>query len=153
MQASKLIFVAFAGLLLGATSVFAQDVEPEDADAAGVRDASPQVNLIYEREAFQYSWSNRRDPFVPLSDDADVGPRFEGLELLGVIHSSALDQSMALLRDSSDRRYRAKQGDVIGNARVVDIAPRRVVFAVDNFGAVVMSTLELNSNKTQGANR
>lgn len=153
MQATKLIFVAFAGLLLGATSALAQDRESEVSDVVGDRDAARQVNLVYEREAFQYSWSNRRDPFVPLSDDSDLGPRFEGLELLGVIHSSALEQSMALLRDSSDRRYRAKQGDVIGNARVVDIAPRRVVFAVDNFGAVVMSTLELNSNKTQGANR
>lgn len=153
MQATKLILVAFAGLLLGATPMLAQDGETEEPDGAGVREASPQVNLVYEREAFQYSWSDRRDPFVPLSDDADVGPRFEDLELLGVMHSSTLEESVALLRDSSDRRYRAKQGDVIGNARVVDIAPRRVVFAVDNFGAVVMSTLELNSNKTQGANR
>jgi hypothetical protein len=48
-----------------------------------------------------------------------------------------------LVLDGAKRQYRLKRGDVVGNARVVEIRPLAVRFAVENFGMVRYEVLEL----------
>lgn len=105
--------------------------------------APPEIKLIYEREYFLYPAAARRDPFSATTRDATQGPRFEELSVLGVIYSEAGGRSVAVLSDGSGKKYRVRPGDVIGNARVLDIDPLRVVFAVDEFGVVRREMLEL----------
>lgn len=113
--------------------------------------AAREVTLVYEREIFSYQGSARRDPFLPLTDENGMGPRFEGLTLRGIIYSTGRGRSVALLADGDGRVYRARVGDVVGNATVVEIGPLRVVMAVENFGVIRQEMLELQRN--QGANR
>jgi hypothetical protein len=52
--------------------------------------------LVLEREIFRYPTFGRRNPFEPLVGDAS-GPRFEQMELRGVIYSPDSNRSIALL--------------------------------------------------------
>jgi Tfp pilus assembly protein PilP len=102
-----------------------------------------EITLVYEREVFTYRPTGRRDPFRPLTDDDEMGPRFERLSLQGVIYSTGRGASIALLGDGTGRVYRVREGEVLGNARVVEIGPARVMLAVDVFGTVRQEMLEL----------
>jgi hypothetical protein len=110
-----------------------------------------EITLVYEREVYTYRGENRRDPFRPLTDDDAMGPRFEELVLQGIIYSTGRGRSVALLGDGNNRIYRVRVGDVVGNARVVEIGPLRVVLAVENFGTIRQEMLELP--KRGGADR
>jgi Tfp pilus assembly protein PilP len=110
--------------------------EPQTRPAA-------EVTLVYEREVFTYSAAGRRDPFRPLTGDDEMGPRFEQLALRGVIYATGRGQSVALLADGGGRIYRVREGDVVGNARVIEIGPQRVVLAVETFGTIRREMLEL----------
>lgn len=109
------------------------------------------VSLVYEREVFSYRGSARRDPFVPLTRDNQLGPRFEQLALQGIIFSRVPRESVALIRAGEDRVFRARVGDVIGNSRVIEIGPTRVVMAVETFGAIRQEILEMPQR--EGADR
>lgn len=115
------------------------------------RQTGQGITLVYEREVFAYPGSARRDPFIPLTDENEMGPRFENLTLRGIIYSTGRGASVALLADGDGRVYRARVGDVVGNTTVVEIGPLRVVMAVESFGAIRQEMLELQRN--QGANR
>lgn len=106
------------------------------------RQQSEQITLVYEREIYSYRGGGRRDPFEPLTDDNEMGPRFEELSLQGIIYSRA-GRSVALLRGGEDRVFRVRVGDVIGNVRVLEISPTRVVMAVENFGTIRQEILEM----------
>lgn len=105
--------------------------------------SASEVTLVYEREVFTYRPAGRRDPFRPLTDDDEMGPRFERLALNGVIYSTGRGESIAVLGDGTGRVYRVREGDVLGNARVVEIGPTRVVMAVEVFGTIRQEMLEL----------
>ena len=115
---------------------------PARAQAPDTVDAG-QLTLVYEREVFSYTGENRRDPFRPLTDQDDMGPRFEALALQGIIYSTGRGRSVALLGDSDGRIHRVRVGDVVGNSRVIEIGPVRVVLAVENFGTIRQEILEL----------
>jgi hypothetical protein len=120
----------------------AQQAEPSTRPAS-------EVTLVYEREQFAYAPAGRRDPFRPLTEDDELGPRFEQLSLRGVIYAPGRGRSVALLgeggrsRDGGGRVYRVREGDVLGNIRIVEIGPQRVVMAVETFGTVRREMLEL----------
>lgn len=143
---SRVLGVAGAVVLMMAAVAVAQQQRPGQQGQA-----SREVTLVYEREVFSYPGSARRDPFLPLTDENGMGPRFESLSLQGIIYSTGRGRSVALLADGDGRVYRARVGDVVGNATVVEIGPLRVVMAVENFGVIRQEMLELQRN--QGANR
>ena len=124
---------------------------PGNPQAAPGGATAANLTLVYEREVFTYRGSDRRDPFRPLTNDNEMGPRFESLQLQGIIYSTARRGSVALLGDGDGRVFRARVGDVVGNATVVEIGPLRVVMAVENFGTIRQEMLELQKN--QGAIR
>jgi hypothetical protein len=145
MRVQFLIFLVLClGLPALAISTSAQGAQQApQQQAEGALPSAAEVTLVYEREVFSYMGAGRRDPFRPLTDDEEMGPRFERLSLQGVIYSTGRGASIALLGDGTGRVYRVRQGDVLGNARVVEISPSRVVMAVEVFGTVRRETLEL----------
>ncbi|MBX6362825.1 MAG: hypothetical protein IRZ00_03060 [Gemmatimonadetes bacterium] len=106
-----------------------------------------EPTLVFDREVFSYPAEGRRDPYTSVVGRADGGPRFENLSLRGIIYAPATGQSLVLLADTvAKKAYRARRGDVVGNARVLDVGPTRVLFSVDNYGVVRQETLELKRN-------
>ena len=103
-----------------------------------------ELQLVYDREVFTYRAMNRQDPFRPLTNSSETGPRFEELQLRGIIYSTSRNGSVAIMGDASGRVHRVRVGDVVGNSRVVEIGPLRVVLAVENFGNIRQEMLELN---------
>lgn len=137
---TTLLVLAYVGFArAGATQASAQ--------TAADKDAGPE--LVFEREVFVYPATHRRDPFVPLIG-AGSAARFEELALQGIIYSPQADQSVALLVDRTGRIYRVRRGDMVANARVTNIAPRSVLFAVESFGVVRQERLELKRNDPEG---
>ncbi len=137
--------VGLALLALAPAAASAQAPARTAVPAKATTDAA-KLTLIYEREVYTYGGIGRRDPFRPLTDDEESGPRFEELTLQGIIYSDAPGKSLALLNDVSDRVHRARVGDVLGDSRVLEITPDRVVFAVNNFGNVRQEMLELKKS-------
>lgn len=133
-------------LALAPAAARAQGRKPQtDASRPTTADAST-VTLVYDREVFTYTGGNRRDPFHPLTDDTNTGPRFDELNLQGIIYSSVRGRSLVLLGDAAGRVHRVRVGDVLGNTRIVEIGPLRVVFAVEEFGNVRQEMLELKKS-------
>jgi len=135
---------------------------PADATAQqGRQQAGPQrpdtAELVFEREVFAYPRFERRNPFRPLVGTGDAGPRFEELSLLGVIYTDDPEASVALLATGATtgpdgsvsyggggETYRVREGQSLGNVRVLDIQPTRVLLEVTEFGMTEQRSLELN---------
>jgi len=144
---NQLTVVLFAaGAALGASTIGAsgQQADAEaPAESADAGRAANEISLVYEREVFTYRGSGRREPFWPLTNEDEMGPRFEELTLQGIIYSTGAGQSLALLAGGDGRIYRVRTGDVVGDSRVIEIGPLRVVLAVESFGNVRREMLEL----------
>lgn len=147
MSAIRLWAPLIALLLGGAAPALAQQ-RPKQAPAPK-QDEAPEPELRFEREYFVYPARTGRDPFASLAAQSGMGPRFEDLSLDGVIYSEG-GQSVALLSEDGGRIHRVRRGQVVGNARVISIAPMRVVFAVENFGVVRQEVLELKRKDNEG---
>ncbi len=118
----------------------------EPTEAAAQTRPSP----IYEREVFTYPAFDRRDPFQPLHLDTQAGPRFGDLTLVGVLYSPQ-PGSVAILTDrSTGRRYRARERDIIGAARVVRIRMEEVDFVITSFGVSRQETLRTRRERGRG---
>lgn len=132
-------------VLLAATPVFAQ--APTPPAPAAIPGSQPEPKLAFDREVFAYPVEGRRDPFRPLAGGSgSSGPLFNDLALRGIIYSPDVRRSVALVMVGGKRTYRLRRGDIIGNARVLEIQPLRVRFAVENFGTVRNEVLELRGN-------
>jgi hypothetical protein len=133
-------------MVLLATPVLAQAPAAPPAPSA-IPGSQPEPKLAFDREVFAYPAEGRRDPFRPLSGGPNSGgPLFADLALRGIIYSPDVRRSVALVMVGGKRTYRLRRGDIIGNARVLEIQPLRVRFAVENFGTVRNEVLELRGN-------
>ena len=116
--------------------------------------AEGEVRLVYEREVYGYTESGRRDPFGRLvGEGVELGPTFADLRLRGIIYSTGRGQSIAVLHDRNGNLYRARRGDIIGNATVLEIRPLEVLFVVEDFGQTRQEMLRLKSDEAEGARR
>ena len=133
-----------AACLFVALPAFAQ-APPRNAGAPNIPPGSqPEPKLAFDREVFTYPAEGRRDPYKPLvGGPGSGGPLFADITLRGIIYSADARRSVALVQVGSKRTFRLRSGDVIGNARVLEIEPQRVRFAVENFGTIRTETLEL----------
>ena len=110
-----------------------------------------QTSPVLERETFSYSGAGRRDPFRPLEAGDELGPRFENLELSGIIYSPQAGSVIVLVDRSTQRRYRVWEGDIVGGAQLLVVTPDEAVFVVTVFGVSRRETLRLkNMDKEQG---
>jgi hypothetical protein len=90
-----------------------------------------------------------RDPFVSLLKSGDVRPLIADLKLVSVLFDGVYPaRSVAVLRDViTTRRYRVKQGDIVGRLKITQIRPREVVFTVQEFGYERQQTLQLTKRE------
>lgn len=109
--------------------------------------AQTPAATVYEREVFTYPSLGRRDPFRPLNAGEQIGPRFEDLQLSGVVYAPAVGSVATLTDQKSGRRYRAREGDVLGEVRVAAIRPDEVDFVITSFGISRRETLKVKKNK------
>jgi hypothetical protein len=116
---------------------------------AGQQNAPPvtqadSVQLVFEREVFRYPSFARRNPFAPITAES-AGPRFEDMELRMVILFEGGPGSIATLsaRGGDGTTYRVREGDRLGNMRVVSIRLREIVVDVEEFGGRERRVLEL----------
>jgi Tfp pilus assembly protein PilP len=157
MSAGRIVVLAALVLLVGADVLAAQQARPRRGrpTAADTATAAPvrEIELKFDREVFLYSAEGRRDPFVPLvSGDAEL-PRYENFILTGVMYSPTAGQSLAIIFDDKGKKsYRVRRGDIVGNSRVLNIAPSQILLAVDSYGVVKQETLELQKDP-KGATR
>ncbi len=141
-----------ATLALAAAAPLAAQSPPGPAPrrVAVMAGKEPGPELAFDREVFSYP-APGRDPFTPLVGRFDIGPRFEDLSLRGIIYSDAPGRSVVLLADAGSKKvYKVRKGDLLGNARVIEIDQDRVIFAVNNFGVVRRETLDLKPNNAEG---
>lgn len=137
------------GGALVASLMLARPVAAQNPQARAPRGApGDTTELVFEREVFTYPGFERRNPFRALVGGADGGPRFEQLQLLGIIQSPQPDLSVALLgvagaSGSLGETYRVRQGQTLGNTRILDIQRSRVIVQVTEFGLTEQRVLEL----------
>lgn len=130
-----------------ATPLFAQAPATPPAGTSAIPGAQPEPKLAFDREVFAYPAEGRRDPFKSLTSGPGAGgPLFNDLALRGIIYSPDPRRSVALVIVGGKRTFRLRAGDIIGNARVLEIQPLRVRFAVENFGTVRNEVLDLRGN-------
>ena len=136
-----------AMVLLWPGGLRAQEVPEEPAEAMEQAQTAP----VLEREVYSYAGQGRRDPFKELEAGVELGPRFEDLELSGIIYSPDAGSVVVLVDRSTQRRYRVWEGDVVGGAQLLAVTPDQAVFMVTVFGVSRQETLRLkNSDKEQG---
>lgn len=139
-------------LVLSVQPLAAQDPQEQAPPGEGQRAEGPDsITLVFEREIFIYPQYQRRDPFEPLTSGDEAGPRFEELQLLGIMYSSDPGGSVALLGPRADqtqdpaavRTYRVRSGDRLGNIRILQIQETRIVVEIEEFGMREQRIMEL----------
>ncbi len=138
-----LLVVAVAGLA-GA----AAPTPVATGDSAEVRRVYEQ-QAVYRRERFVYPPNGRRNPFKSPIEEATSS--FENLDLVGIIFGGSLGSVATVVDRASEKRYRVRRGDVVGDARVVEIQPDKVVFQVTEFGVTRSETLALGETAARGS--
>jgi len=138
------------GLLLAMAAPAAAQTQPPATPPTGPP-APPK--LVFEREVYTYPGAaGRRDPFLPLVGQNSGGPLFQDLQLRAILYSAeSPGRSVASLMDASKKVYRVHRGDVVGNATVLDVGKRRVLFSVVDFGIRRQEVLELKPTNREGA--
>lgn len=131
-----------------------QGQEASAADTAAAADTAEAPKgaadtATYRREVFTYPSSERRDPFRPLTAGEGSGVSLDDLVLSGIIHSPAAGSVAVLTDPQTGERHRLREGDRIGDARLVAIHPSRVVFRETRFGASQETVLRLNREEPQ----
>lgn len=152
MKRNAAMGLALAGLVIGGT-LLAE--EGQDAPPQGPETEGDTIRLVFEREVFTYPSQARRNPFRPLADGGDAGPRFEQLVLLGAISSADPGGSVALLGvrtgGPDGPTYRMRVGQSIGNTRIIEIRPRQLIVEVEEFGLRERRTLDLQRTAPEAA--
>lgn len=108
------------------------------------------ASATIQREVFSYDAGRRRDPFVSLAKQGDVGPLLAELKLVGIAYDEVGRNSVAVLRDQAKGLYRVKIGQSVGRARVATIGRRSVTFNVDEFGVTRQEVMTLRDTTRKG---
>lgn len=139
------LFAALAGF-----GGLAAPATPAQQDTAQVQQgtANPE-EAVYRRERFVYPTDTRRNPFLSLIERDDAGPQFDNLDLMGVIYAGSLGSIATLVDRATERRYRVRRGEILGNARVVEIRPDAVVFQVTELGLTRSETLRVKKEQEE----
>lgn len=122
------------------------------ACSAGLELRAVQSSALpgYERETFTYSAHERRDPFQPLDVGDGEAPRFVDLALSGVLLHPETGSVATLTDRRTGRRYRIREGDVLGEARLERIRADGVDFIVETFGVPRRETLWVRREGRRG---
>jgi hypothetical protein len=104
------------------------------AAGAGATPAPDPANSIM-REIFDYGVQGRRDPFYSLLSTGDLRPMLSDLRLTTILYDLSGRRPVAVMNDvSTNLQYRVTTGMMLGRMRVTQIKPRKVIFAIEEFG-------------------
>jgi hypothetical protein len=123
--------------------------DPAVQDTSRARPEVEPQETVYRRETFVYPVASRPNPFLSLLDVEDIGPQFENLDLVGVIYGGSYGSVATLIDSATEKRYRVRRGDVVGNARVVEIQPAAIVMQVTQFGVTRSETLQIRKEEEE----
>jgi hypothetical protein len=143
---TRITILALGLLLFAGTDIARAQAAPQPASTS-----REEPQLMFEREIFMYAGAGRRDPFRALTRRDQVGPIFDELTLSMIIFAEVPGQSVVVLADRSNRRYRLRRGESLGNATVISIGATRVVFSVNELGVRRQEVLEMKRTKPEGA--
>lgn len=118
----------------------------QDSPSGAVSDSI----LGYERELFEYRSAGRRDPFRPLTAFNTGGARFQDLEVTGIVYSPDVGSVVVVADRTNEQRYRLREGERVGTARVLEIRPDEVVFVITTFGVNRQAILRVKKERGQG---
>ena len=141
-------------LVFSVSPIGAQDTPPPDPPPQ----RPDSVDLVFEREAFFYPRYERRNPFAPLLTGDESGPRFEEIQLIGILFSPNPDLSVASFgprmlqggEGAANKSYRVRRGDTLGNVRILEIQQTRVVVQIEEFGLTEQRVMELQRHGQGG---
>ena len=147
MRLTSVRMAAVSACLLGlalasATGLYAQD-------GAAQADSVTNPSHVLEREVFDYPSDGRRDPFRELDPTTGVGPRFDDLELAGILHSPTVGSVAVLVDRLTLRRYRVWEGERVGGARLLRVSPTEADFLVTVFGISRRETLTVKRHEEE----
>jgi hypothetical protein len=124
---------ATPGVVQSGTPAGAPDPRARAAGAAATPAPDP-ANVIM-REVFDYGIQGRRDPFFSLLRTGDLRPMLSDLRLTTILYDLSGRRPVAVMNDvSTNQQYRVTTGMMLGRMRVTQIKPRKVMFAIDEFG-------------------
>ena len=87
------------------------------------------------REVFDYGVQGRRDPFFSLLATGDLRPMLADLRLTTILYDLSGRRPVAVMNDvTTNLQYRVTTGMMLGRMRVTQIGPRKVIFAIEEFG-------------------
>ncbi|MEE9207665.1 MAG: hypothetical protein V3U67_04710 [Gemmatimonadota bacterium] len=129
--------------LATATGLYSQDSEGQEGDAV------TSQAYVLEREVFDYPSSGRRDPFRELDPTTAAGPRFDDLELAGILHSPIVGSLAVLVDRLTLKRYRVWEGERVGGARLLRVRPTEADFLVTVFGISRRETLTVKRREEE----
>lgn len=141
--------VVNAGATTAPVATQAATPAPAKPAAPAARQAQDPTKITFEREVFTYV-PRGTDPFASPIESGAIRPLVADLKLVGIIFDPAGRNSVAVMRDiSTQQQYRAKTGQKLGRARVVQISPQEVVLSIEEYGFSRQETLKLNTQQTQ----
>ena len=132
--------IALGLLLVGALPLGGQAAGPDG------QEGEDEIR-VYEREVFDYPAAGRRDPFLPLNAGERIGPNFDDLTVTGILHNPTIASVATLTDEKTRRRYRVREGDRLGEVRVLEIRPREVVFLITSYGISRREVLRVKKDK------
>mgnify|MGYP006277537907 CR=1 FL=1 len=151
----RVVAAAAATLLLAAPAAAQEGSGEATSDSAAARDtaaatADSAEALEYRREVFTYPGAGRRSPFRAPDAGEGMGPQFEDLSLSGIIHAPSIG-SVAIVKDgATGERHRLREGQRIGDARVVEIRREDVVFSVSGITGPRREVLQAQTEEQEG---
>ncbi len=127
--------------VFGVALALALPAEPVSAQAPA------ESGRVYEREIFDYPSLGRRNPFHALNKGEQIGPRFDDLTLAGVLYNPAVGSVATLTDEKTGKRYRAREGDRLGEIRIAAIRAKEVDFVITSFGISRRETLRVDRDE------
>ncbi|MFN2563874.1 MAG: hypothetical protein ABR499_02525 [Gemmatimonadaceae bacterium] len=109
--------------------------DPGARAAGAAATPAPDPSNAIMREVFQYAVQGRRDPFFSLMATGDLRPMLSDLKLTTILYDLSGRRPVAVMNDvSTNVQYRVTIGMMLGRMRVTRITPRKVIFAIEEFG-------------------
>jgi len=120
------------------------------SSAKGASVAADSSKITFEREVFTYV-PREVDPFSSPIETGALRPLVADLKVVGIIYDPSGRNSVVVMRDmSTQQQYRARQGQLLGRARVAQIRPQEIVLSIEEYGFSRQETLKLNTQQTKG---
>ena len=134
-QASRQGAAAKPGVVQSGAPTPAGAPDPGARAAGAGATPKPDPSNAIMREVFEYGVQGRRDPFYSLLATGDLRPMLGDLKLTTILYDLSGRRPVAVMNDvSTNLQYRVTTGMMLGRMRVTRILPRKVIFAIEEFG-------------------